>query len=173
MTRALLLFEVGGHNYAIDHHAVRALLPLPKLWRPPSLPRVVAGYADIGGRAVPVLALGSILGGAAQTEPGIYSHLILLAARGDRAETALLVDRAETLHRVERRDISKAAEHDSLNGCVEGEVEIDGRLFHILDPEKLLLAQEKAALAELGEEAERRMAEWGSTIEDPGAATRS
>lgn len=162
MTRDVIVFETGGETCALDAAHARAFLPLPRLWRPPSLPRVVAGYADIGGRAVPVIALDRLVGlGSDGAEPGIYSHLILMDPAPPReAPFALLVDRAITLAKIDRASLTPTADRHSFNGCVEAEAEIGGRLVHVLDPQRLLLAEEALALAELDREAERRRCEW-------------
>jgi purine-binding chemotaxis protein CheW len=172
MTLAVLLFDLGEDRYAIDSGMVGALLPLPRLYRPPSLPRVLAGYADLGGRAVPVLATGVILG-RSSAETDIYAHLIVIEGARAGGDFALLVDRAETLARIERRSITPVAERDSLNGCVTGEIEIDGCLVHILDVERVLLAEEGAALEELDREAASRLADWGINRDRDGASAAS
>jgi purine-binding chemotaxis protein CheW len=47
-----------------------------------------------------------------------------------------------------------------LNGCVEAEVTWDGRLVHLRSVERILLAEEQQALAELGRQAQNRLSEW-------------
>lgn len=164
MTRDVILFETAGHICALPAAHVRAFLPLPRLWRPPSRPSVLAGYADIGSRAVPVLACDRLFGLAGADEsaaPGIYSHLILFDGAEPRpAPFALLVDRATSLGSIDPRQVTPASDRRSFNGCVEGQVEIEGRLVHLIDPERLLLAEESLALADLDREAERRRGEW-------------
>lgn len=163
MTRELVIFDAGEHRCALDSAAARAFLPLPRLWRTPSLPRVIEGYADIGGRAVPVVALARLFTQSARgsEEPPIYSHLILIDGHEPReGPVAFLVDRVVELRRVSAADLTVSIDRDSLNNCVEAEAEIDGRLVHVLDTSRLLLAEEASALAELDREAERRRAEW-------------
>lgn len=164
MTRDLVIFDAGEHRCALESTAVRALLPLPRLWRPPSLPRVIEGYADIGGSAVPVVALARLFAPALPGQgaaPSVYSHLILTDGEAPReGPVAFLVDRVVELRRVAAADLTEAKDRDSLNGCVGAEAEIDGRLVHVLEKSRLLLAEEASALADLDREAERRRAEW-------------
>lgn len=49
----------------------------------------------------------------------------------------------------------------SLNRLVAGAVEVDGVDVHLLDPARLLLAEEAARLSALSEQARARLAAWG------------
>jgi len=145
---------------------VRALLPLPRLDAPPGLPAPLAGFLDLGGAAVPVVELARLLG-LPPGEPHPYRHLILL--RDDAAARvttlALLVDRvADVLPAgLPRRP---AAEGHSLGAVVTGAVEAGGRTLHLLDPARLLLAQEGAILDALSAQAQARLDRWERTAEE-------
>ena len=56
--------------------------------------------------------------------------------------------------------LSAVSSEGTLNGCVEAEVMWDGRLVHLLSVERILLAEEQQALAELGRQAQNRLSEW-------------
>ena len=56
--------------------------------------------------------------------------------------------------------LSPVQQADSLNGCVEAEVTWQDRLVHLLSLERILLAEERQALAELGRQAQNRLGEW-------------
>ncbi len=76
----------------LPRSAVREILPLPRLWRPPGAPGALAGFLNLAGHAVPVVDL-AILFGLGQPVTGrqaLYRHLVLL--QGDHP-LALLVDR--------------------------------------------------------------------------------
>ena len=58
----LVVIAVGETACALTQEAVRALLPLPHLDRPPGLPAPLAGFLNLGGVAVPVVDLARLLG---------------------------------------------------------------------------------------------------------------
>lgn len=89
----LVLFMLGGVECALRREAVRSILPVPQLWRPPGIPAPLLGFADIEGEAVPVVALARLLGAErpATTWAAIfYAHMILIGlAPGERSQAAL------------------------------------------------------------------------------------
>jgi purine-binding chemotaxis protein CheW len=156
----LVLFAMGGMPCALPREAVRALLPLPRLDSPPGLPRPLAGFLNLGGTAVPVVELALLLGG----EPGAphpYRHLILLDQPVGSGKLALLVDRVADVV-PEGLPVRPVEAERSLGGVVTGEVEGPDGSLHLLDPARLLLAQESAILEELSGQAQRRLARWGA-----------
>ena len=152
----LVLFRAGGTSCALPRAAVRALLPLPRLDAPPGLPAPLAGFLNLGGEAVPVLDLAPLLG-LPPGSPGPYRHLILLAA-GPRA---LLVDRVEAVLPA-GAPLRPASDGTSLGGVVAGAVEAGEGTAHLLDPERLLLAEEAAILEALTGQARARLARWAA-----------
>lgn len=166
----IIIFDVCGIACALRRDAVRELLPLPRLWRPPALPRPVAGFFNLGGKAVPVLRLDRLFGleeHPADQEAALYRHLILVQGSvqvQDKAEPlALLVDRVLDMAHMDAGRLSPVSENATLNGCVEAEITIDDRLVHLLSLERLLFVEEKQALAELGRRAQSRLGEWAVT----------
>jgi purine-binding chemotaxis protein CheW len=159
----IIIFDVCGIACALHRSAVREFLPLPRLWCPPSLPRPVAGFFNLGGDAVPVLRLDVLFGlpkGEDDPEADLYRHLILIGAGGSASPSALLVDRVLDVATVNAAQLSEVRQAESLNGCVEAEVTWGDRLVHLLSAERILLAEEKLALAELGHHAQSRLNEW-------------
>ena len=165
-TEQLVLFAVGGARLALRRGAIRELLPLPRLWTPPGLPRVLAGFLNLGGEAVAVLRLSRLL--EPETEiraeddaaAGIYRHLILLD--DGRERLALLVDRVLDVVRVPAESLQALPAEQSLNGCAEAEVSLPDGFARLLTPERLLMERERATLAELEGQARRRLEDWAS-----------
>ena len=155
----LVLFRAGGAACALPREAVRALLPLPRLDAPPGLPAPLAGFLNLGGAAVAVLDLARLLG-LRPGPPHPYRHLILLAC-GTRA---LLVERVAAV-RPGGAPLRPAAVETSLGGLVSGAVETEEGTAHLLDPDRLLLAEEAAILEALTGQARARLARWAA----PGA----
>lgn len=164
----LVVFAVGDVRCALPSLVVRELLPLPRLWRPPGMPRPLEGFMNLGGEAVPVVALDRLFGiRTAPTEEAeklLYRHAILVAGghAASAGQVALLVDRALDVVWVPRDRLRPVERSDTLNGCVEAEVEFGDGFVHLLDADRILLEQERAALAELGQAAQDRLAEWTS-----------
>ena len=159
----IIIFDVCGTACALHRSAVREFLPLPHLWRPPSLPRPVAGFFNLGGDAVPVIRLDVLFGlqkGEVNPEADLYRHLILIGAGGSAGPSALLVDRVLDVVTVNTAQLSDVRQAESLNGCVEAEVTWGDRLVHLLSAERILLTEEQQALAELGRQAQSRLDEW-------------
>jgi len=158
----LVLFAMSGMACALPREAVRALLPVPHLDSPPGLPPLLAGFLNLGGKAVPVVELALLLG-APPGKPHPYRHLILLdrPSAGEGEALALLVDRV--------MDVApgglpiRPVEADrSLGGVVAGEVAAAGGSVHLLDSARLLMAQEAAILDALSSQAQRRLAQWNT-----------
>lgn len=159
----IITFDINGTACALRREQVRELLPLPRLWRPPALPRAVAGFFNLGGKAVPVIRLGVLFGMEEEQESGeaaLYRHLILVQGPAQDTPLALLADRALDVATVACSQLSPVAESSSLNGCVEAEITLGSRLVHLLSLERLLFAEEQQALAELGRHAQSRLGEW-------------
>ncbi len=159
----IIVFDVCGTACALHRSAVREFLPLPRLWRPPALPRPVAGFFNLAGDAVPVLRLDVLFGlhkDEDAPEADLYRHLILIGTGGNAGPVALLVDRVLDVATVNAMQISDVRQAETLNGCVEAEVTWGDRLVHLLSAERILLAEEQQALAELGRQAQSRLDEW-------------
>ncbi len=157
-----MVFSVADRLCALRRDAVRELLPLPRLSRPPTLPPPLAGFVNLAGEPVPVLALGRLLGLEEAQPPGLYDHLILL--REEAAPAALLVRRVLDLTTPPAGAVRPVADAATLNGCVEAEFDWGGRLVHLLSPTGLLLEQERRALLDLTDAARRRLMAWGGDL---------
>jgi len=156
-----LLLRLGSRTCALPGGAVREILPLPRLWRPPGLPRPLAGFLNLGGEALPVLDLMRLFGLAAEGAEGeaaLYRHVVVVTAGEGRL--GLLVDRALDLLRVPWAQLRPLAAEATPNGCAVAEIETPEGFVHLLAVERILLAQEQAALAALQENVQARLAEW-------------
>jgi len=153
----LVVLLAGGARLALPRESVRALLPLPRLDRPPGLPEPLAGFLDLHGTAVAVVDLARLLG----LPPGPahpYRHLVLLA--GSDGPPALLVDRVTDVI-PPGAALRPAGEGTSLGEAVAGAVATPGGTAHLLDPARLLLAREAAVLDALAAQARDRLGRWG------------
>lgn len=163
---AYLLVAIAGTECALPREAVREILPLPRLWRPPGAPGALAGFLNLAGSAVPVVDLAVLfgLGQPATTDittnrAALYRHLILLKSESPQA---LLVDRVADVVRVEPDQVRTVADDATLNGCVAAEIRVAERLVHGLAIDRILLAEERDRLAAQTRDAQARLAEWAA-----------
>lgn len=159
----LVIFDIGGVACALPREEVRALVPVPHLWRPPSAPPIVAGMANIDGHAVPVIRLEVALGLTPADLPGgdLYRHLILMDNLLPAGTAALLVDRVLDVSPLPV-EAGKPDPGMTLNGCVEAEFQAaDGTLIHLLAAGRLLFAVEQEGIGTLSRAAEERIGAWG------------
>ncbi|WP_342778996.1 chemotaxis protein CheW [Methylobacterium terricola] len=155
------MVDIAGTECALPRRAVREVLPLPRLWRPPGAPAALAGFLNLAGAAVPVLDLAILfgLGRAATARAALYRHLVLL--HGD-TPLALMVDRVADVARVAPDQVRPVADAATLNGCVAAEIRVGDRLVHGLAVDRILLAEEEARLAAQTRDAQARLAEWAA-----------
>ncbi|KMO22112.1 chemotaxis protein CheW [Methylobacterium platani] len=161
---AYLLVDVAGTDCALPRRAVREILPLPRLWRPPAAPAPLAGFLNLAGSAVPVLDLAILFGlvrpaAGATARIALYRHLVLLHGE---SPLALMVDRVRDFARVAPDQVRPVADAATLNGCVAAEIRIAERLVHGLAVDRILLAEEQARLAAQTRDAQARLAEWAA-----------
>ncbi|WP_309296453.1 chemotaxis protein CheW [Methylobacterium frigidaeris] len=155
------MVAIAGTECALPRRAVREILPLPRLWRPPGAPGALAGFLNLAGSAVPVLDLAVLfgLGRPVSAQAALYRHLVLL--HGEEP-LALLVDRVADFVRVDQAHIRPVADEATLNGCVSAAIRLGERLVHGLAIDRILLAEERDRLAARTRDAQARLAEWAA-----------
>lgn len=152
---AYLLLDVAGTPCALPRARVGEILPLPDLFRPPACGAWLAGFLNLGGAAVPVVDLAQILGLRAGTpEPALHAHLLL----GPDRDLAYLVDRVTDLVAVVPDAFRPVDPAQSLNGCVAAAIARGDRLVHVLDPDRLLSAEERMRVEAAARAAAARLA---------------
>ena len=144
----ILIFRCGERRCALHRAAVSEVAPLPELSRPPGTPASLEGFLNLGGEVLGVVDAAALFGVErdADVDP-IYRHLVVLAEGED--PFCLLVDRVEDVRRVDLSVLMPVAADHSLNGCVAGQLEIDGAVVHLLDASRILLAAEAARMKAL------------------------
>jgi len=104
---SVLMFEVGGAQYAIGVEHTEGVVDCPRVTPLPSPPDGVAGLASVRGRMTVVMNLSAKTPGEA-----VKQHLILV--RGD-AQLGLLADRVEGVIALEPKKVRPVAHgKDSL-----------------------------------------------------------
>ena len=156
--RVLLVFHLAGQLAAIPLAEVESIAPMAHLARPPGLPSPMEGILNLAGKAVPVWRLDRLLQ-LPELPLGLYSMLIVLKGISD-CRTAMLVDRVSEILSVPESALLPVGANDSFNACAEAEVSVKSQTIHLLSPERILLKQERAALAEFQTMAQRRLQDW-------------
>ncbi|MFV1919250.1 chemotaxis protein CheW [Sphingomonas sp. MJ1 (PH-R8)] len=156
----LLLFRAGDHRLALPARDVREVLPLLPIARPPTLPRPLAGFVDVRGETLPVLAPALLFdGGTALGTLDLFSHLI--RPHGPAATMpCLLVDRVEDMVTPDADAIRPVEAEASHNGAILAEVTLPDGPAHLLSLARLLSEAERERLAALAAQAEARAADW-------------
>ncbi|WP_091737343.1 chemotaxis protein CheW [Phenylobacterium immobile] len=157
-TGPFLIFRLEESLFALPAAAVAEILPLAILDRPVGSPAVLAGFLNLGGEPLAVADLGALVGQAGKDDPqDVYRHILHLAEGG----LGLLVDRVTDLTTT-ADSASAAAPAESVNGLITARLTIGGRMVSLLDPQGLLLEEERLRLAELAEAARARIADAAS-----------
>lgn len=158
----LVIFRCGDAVCAFQREQVVRSLALPALSTPPAMPPALRGFANIAGGAVPVVDTARLLGLRydADTDP-VYRHVLIVLANG--APLGLLVDRVLDVRNAALDALTPAKADTVLNDCVVGDLIEDGELIHVLDAERVLLAHERARIADLRDAEQARLAQWSAS----------
>ncbi len=143
---SVLIFHLPGAACALPLAAVREIVPMALLSRPPGLPALLEGFLNLAGTAVPVVRLDRLFH-LPELALGLYTPLLILRTSEDRV--ALMVESVRGIVAVPPDDIRAGFDGGSFNDCVEGEFTAGERVVHLLSLERLLLEKERQCLAEL------------------------
>lgn len=157
----LLIFRLSDRLAAFRREDVDRITPMAELARPPGLPSALEGVLNLAGMAIPILRLDRLFNLPAQ-RVGLYSMLVILKTPG-HSRTAVLVDRANEFLTVPESVLLPVEQQDSFNACAEATVAVRDDIVHLLSPARILLAKERAALAEFQAMAQQRLKEWESS----------
>lgn len=126
----VLLFSLGGENYAVDLDPIEAILPDQVLSQIPKQPALFEGFFEFPGECLPVVKLNRLLGGVAPCAWPLGKILVI------RHEGFRLAFRVDTIlgtrewEKVETLSGSSLHETESL--------EVDGQIYLLLKLDSLL-----------------------------------
>jgi purine-binding chemotaxis protein CheW len=152
--RTLLTFELGGQIYGIDLDKIQEIVPMAQLFRPASLPMMIAGFLNLAGSAVPVLRLDRLFG-LAEFSIGLYTPLVIL--HHPDAHLAVIVERVHRIIIVSAESILPIPENHTFNDCVEGTAMHAEQAILLLSPERILLEKEQLCVAEFESREQARL----------------
>jgi purine-binding chemotaxis protein CheW len=154
----LLVFTVGDVAFALPIPAVRRILPMPWLLRPPLAPPVLAGVFDHQGATVAVLRP-EVLLGLAPLDFALYQPIVLLDADGGRV--GLRVGYADAVVDADALTSIPLDPTMPFNGCAVAVLRgADGRTVHRLAPDRLLTRAQAVRLRSLRHLAAQRASGW-------------
>ncbi|MGF7160518.1 purine-binding chemotaxis protein CheW [Rhodoligotrophos appendicifer] len=159
--KQIVVFTAGDLLCAFTASAVEEILPMPRLWRHPSLPRVVEGFFRFGSTVVATLNFNLLfdIPKSRGDEGELYQHLVLIKAREGQL-IAVLVERVVDVTMADMVAVEVTSESESLNDCVEQGVAYGERFVSVLNSQRLMIETERQKLTDMTREAERRAAEW-------------
>lgn len=167
-TTVLVVFRIAETVCALGGDAVTRVLPMPRLAVPPGLPLPLAGFLDLAGQPIAVVALDRLFDFDLRPrtpESEAARHVLLVrsgAPRGADAAPLLgwAVDRVLDVVAVPNDELSPVDDATSLGGCVRAEWAGPDGVVHLLDADRLLGREEQARLDHLVRAQGERLSRW-------------
>lgn len=153
-----VLFFAGGSRWAIPAQRVAEVLPTTELERPPGSPGVLAGFMNLGGRAMAVISVARLFDAEPAGTDDLYHHVLRLAVPDDEAPIGLLVERVTDVD-AKGEGMAPLDAAQSVNGAVVGNLLVGSELAPLLDWGRLLLVEEERRIRDLAAAAQARLAE--------------
>ena len=152
--QSLLIFHSSGLGCAFPLEAVLEIVPIAQLSTPPGLPSMLAGFLDRSGAAIPILLLDKLFNLPEQPR-GFNTPFIIL--RGVDSPVGFLVGAVRQIFSATAASFLPLPAGRLFHDCAMATVEVDGDVFHVLSPERILLKNERLALAEFQAVAQDRL----------------
>ena len=157
----VITFRLCGRSFGLPVGAVREVVPIAWLDRPPQMPSMVRGILNLGGQAVPVLRLDKLLG----LDDGTYGlDASILVMRDDHEAgrpLGLLVEHVDGVRAADQFTSMGLADSASFNACLSDQLERDGAVVQLLSWDNILLAEERRRLADFQVQAQARLEDLG------------
>lgn len=149
-----LVFQTAQYRCALSLHAIIGVQLIPALVLSPVQTRILDGFFDLRGTIIPVVPL-SALFGLPTASPGLYAPIIIVETAG--RPVAIRVDRVDQVAEVSHADVQPYSREDSLNGCAEGQVKVEGCDVVVLSADRLLLREEQALVEDIQATVQKRI----------------
>ncbi len=150
----LLVFEVSGSFCGLPVELVREIAHIPAVMRVPGQPSILEGFLNLRGQLVALVSLARLLR-LPSHEPGLYASVIFV--RGTANDLGVLVDSVDGVMAVAAGDLQPLPANYSLNDCLVAHFTSDNRLVTLLAVDRILLDEERQRIADLAEQARRRL----------------
>ncbi len=154
----LVTFQVGTEEYGLDINSITEVVRPLKITPLPKMPAFIEGVVNLRGVIIPVVDLRNRFD--LRTTPHDPRKIRMVITRGavqadagqSRGLLGLVVDRADEVIKVRKKDIDPAPEAatGSTVDFISGMGKVGDRLIILLDIARILSQQERVALAESG-----------------------
>lgn len=148
----LVTFRIGAELFGVPIAMVQEIVRVPAITRIPQAPEFVEGVINLRGRVITVVDMRKRLNQACQREQAIWARKsrILVIESGGRLVGVIVDEVAEVLKLASDRVEPAAPLVAGLsNQYITGVGKLEDRLLILLDIEKILTANQLAALDEL------------------------
>lgn len=149
--------QLDDRRYGINVADIEQIVAMAELYSFPGIPKLLNGFLNLRGVAIPVIRLHRLFGVPA-APIGLWTPLIILRCRDLRL--ALQVDKVHRILNVSRHEIAPVPSGHVVNDCVEGIVRTAEESVLVVSASRLLLQQENQALAEQQQLAQERFREF-------------
>jgi len=163
VTTPVLALKIAECVCALPLPRVLELIFIPKLVEPPGTSKLLAGFLNYEGIAVPVLHT-RVLFGLPPLTFHLFTPLIVIGA--ERPELAFVVDAVEDIIFVEEDQLLPLDAHHTFNGCVNGEIKINGKFIPVLDLDLMLRQEEYQRIQEWKVIGQKRLEEFQGVGDD-------
>ncbi len=136
-------FKIGERNYALSLENVESVHRMVALTPLPEAPGWMAGLVDFHGQAVPAIDVRQRLGRKGR-KPRIDDRLLIV--NDDARKMALIVEEASEILEVSE-DLMQAPDTLSRSRPITSVIRKEERLILVLDPARLLPAEDADAMA--------------------------
>lgn len=139
-----LVFRQGESWLALLSSEVKEVLPLCQLCHPPGLGGLLSGFLNLEGRLLPAVSLARMLG-----QEGPVGQQLLLSS-----PLVVQVEAVEGVFQVTPRPLEAGY---TFNDWAVARATLADRLVYRLAADRLLLAEERARLEDLGRQHQERL----------------
>jgi purine-binding chemotaxis protein CheW len=143
----LLVFQIGGECCALRVGAVREIVPMAALAKPPGRPSVLEGFLNLRGVATAVVRLDRLFD-LPPAEAGLGARLIVLRDCTNASPAALLAESVDEIVDVPAGALLPVPENNCFHDAGEAMVVLGDRTAHLLRPERVLIESERRSIAE-------------------------
>lgn len=152
-----VLFHLGSELFAVDSSLVQEIVPMARLSVPGGAPSMLAGFLNLGGRPIPVIRLHRLLN-LPETSFGLYTQIIILH-HGDGRPVGWIVDRVAQIVTMREADIMSVPGKECFKDCTKGFLAFGDAPVPIMNPDRILLEQERQRMIEFQEMEQGRLRE--------------
>ena len=130
-----LSFILGAETFAIEIGRVREVVEWERLERVPRAPEFVLGVFNYHGRIIAVVDIAQFFGESSGIING-DTRIVILA--GEELSVGFKVDRTGRIETFDRHSMLAGAEQVPEKGFIKAVVNHEGRLYNIVDLDRLL-----------------------------------